>query len=286
MKKTICYFLVTVMAFSMCFGCGDSKTKSKVETTSSIEETTETSLDLEETADGETSSQEQSTTEEVTTTVTPTTTVKETTTKKQETTTTQHSHNYSKTTYNPTCSEQGYSVYVCACGDSYESDYMKAKGHTIVVDKEIAATTTSTGLTEGSHCSVCGMILTAQQTIPMIELTPAEKTSVTIVGVGNTYNYYSVGQIRSSTYVHSADYKITTYGEMVVIDVTVIIELVYPENISRLCGVGFELYDSDGVCVDTDSNCVTAESGTKYSKSISFKMVEPGEYTVKLCDYD
>ncbi len=38
--------------------------------------------------------------------------------------------------------------------------------HTPVTDAAIAATCTESGKTEGSHCSTCGEILTAQQTIP------------------------------------------------------------------------------------------------------------------------
>jgi predicted nucleic acid-binding Zn ribbon protein len=40
-----------------------------------------------------------------------------------------------------------------------------ATGHTIVTDVAVAATCTETGLTEGSHCSVCGETLAAQETI-------------------------------------------------------------------------------------------------------------------------
>ena len=35
--------------------------------------------------------------------------------------------------------------------------------HTVVVDAAVAPTCTTSGLTEGSHCSACGMILTAQE---------------------------------------------------------------------------------------------------------------------------
>lgn len=40
--------------------------------------------------------------------------------------------------------------------------------HTIVVDEAVAPTTTSTGLTEGSHCGVCGKIIVPQLLIPII----------------------------------------------------------------------------------------------------------------------
>ena len=38
--------------------------------------------------------------------------------------------------------------------------------HTVVVDEAVEPTCTETGLTEGSHCSVCGTVLVAQQVIP------------------------------------------------------------------------------------------------------------------------
>ena len=38
-------------------------------------------------------------------------------------------------------------------------------GHTVVTDEAVAATCTSSGLTEGSHCSVCDTVLVPQETI-------------------------------------------------------------------------------------------------------------------------
>ena len=38
--------------------------------------------------------------------------------------------------------------------------------HTVVTDPAVEATCTKTGLTEGKHCSVCGTVLTAQETVP------------------------------------------------------------------------------------------------------------------------
>ena len=73
-------------------------------------------------------------------------------------------HNYSSVVTAPTCEAQGYTTYTCAnCGDSYKGDYTNATGHTEVVDAAVAATCTTTGLTEGKHCSVCNTVLVAQQ---------------------------------------------------------------------------------------------------------------------------
>ena len=53
--------------------------------------------------------------------------------------------------------------------------------HKIVVDSAVAATCTNYGLTEGSHCSVCGMVLVTQNETPM-----AEHTSVVDAAVAAT----------------------------------------------------------------------------------------------------
>ena len=41
-----------------------------------------------------------------------------------------------------------------------------AKGHTIVADPAVAPTCEKTGKTLGSHCSVCGEVIVAQETVP------------------------------------------------------------------------------------------------------------------------
>ena len=76
-------------------------------------------------------------------------------------------HNYNKVVTEPTCTEKGYTTYTCSvCGDSYVADYVDALGHTVVVDPAVAPDCTHTGLTEGSHCSVCNTVLKAQETVP------------------------------------------------------------------------------------------------------------------------
>ncbi len=76
-----------------------------------------------------------------------------------------HIHDYIPSITHPSCTDGGYTVYTCRCGDSYTDDYVSAIGHTEVVDKAIESTCTATGLTEGKHCSVCNEILVAQEVI-------------------------------------------------------------------------------------------------------------------------
>jgi predicted nucleic acid-binding Zn ribbon protein len=50
--------------------------------------------------------------------------------------------------------------------------------HVPVTDPAVPATCTKTGLTAGSHCSVCGKIIKAQKTVPMIAHTPVTDPAV------------------------------------------------------------------------------------------------------------
>ena len=49
-----------------------------------------------------------------------------------------------------------------------------ATDHTPVKDPAIAATCTATGLSEGSHCEVCGKVLERQTVIPQTAHTPGD----------------------------------------------------------------------------------------------------------------
>ena len=61
---------------------------------------------------------------------------------------------------NPTCTEKGQKGKICKkCGKITEKTDIAATGHTPVTDPAVAPTETTDGLTEGSHCSVCGAVL-------------------------------------------------------------------------------------------------------------------------------
>lgn len=81
-----------------------------------------------------------------------------------------------------TCTEKGnQAYYYCtSCGKYYsdekglnniklEDTVIPAKGHVSVVDAAVAATSESTGLTEGSHCGECGAVLVKQEVVPPLE---------------------------------------------------------------------------------------------------------------------
>lgn len=73
---------------------------------------------------------------------------------------------------NPTCTEKGQKGKICKkCGKITEKTDIPAAGHAPVTDPAVAPTETTDGLTEGSHCGVCGVVLQAQEVIPMLDPT-------------------------------------------------------------------------------------------------------------------
>lgn len=94
-------------------------------------------------------------------------------------------HNLIKTNAkSKTCTEDGNREYwTCSiCKKIYSdanalseitlnSTVLKAEGHTVVIDAAVEPTYDSTGLTEGSHCSVCKTTLKKQNVIPKLKKT-------------------------------------------------------------------------------------------------------------------
>lgn len=80
----------------------------------------------------------------------------------------------------PTCLTKGNKAYyVCDCGRWYANSSctteitlqdveLPAKGHTEAIDPVKQATCMQTGLTQGSHCSDCGLVIKAQTVTPAL----------------------------------------------------------------------------------------------------------------------
>jgi len=68
-----------------------------------------------------------------------------------------------------TCDTNGSKSHHCKiCGAKTDVTVIPMLGHTEVTDASVAPNCTETGLTEGKHCSVCGEVLVAQQTVPAL----------------------------------------------------------------------------------------------------------------------
>ena len=69
-----------------------------------------------------------------------------------------------------TCKEEGKRTRTCnKCSETEEESIQKSETHTTVIDEAVPATCKDTGLTEGSHCSVCNKVLSEQTTTSILE---------------------------------------------------------------------------------------------------------------------
>lgn len=103
-------------------------------------------------------------------------------------------HKYEVTVTESSCTNPGAITYTCSvCGASYTEYFGKAKGHNVVNDAAVAATFTSDGKTAGSHCSVCGEVITAQK--PVAKLGSAELSGIKAAKKKFTATWKSVTDI-------------------------------------------------------------------------------------------
>jgi len=96
---------------------------------------------------------------------------------------------------NPTCTEKGLKKKTCYRCDNVITEEIKALGHTVVIDEKVDSTCSSTGLTEGSHCSVCNKVLKPQEVIEKKPHTESEwivDKKQTCIEVGSKYKKCTV----------------------------------------------------------------------------------------------
>ena len=109
------------------------------------------------------------------------------TTQNKQVDATGHNWDNGTTTTPPTCQSNGTTTFCCTQCGATETETIAPTGHSEVVDNAVEATCTSTGLTEGKHCSVCNEVLVAQQVIglkPHTEETiPAIEPTCTTTGL-------------------------------------------------------------------------------------------------------
>lgn len=77
-----------------------------------------------------------------------------------------HTWNKGEVTQEATCTQSGVKTLTCVvCGET-QTETVEPIGHIVSTIAAVAPTCSETGLTAGSKCSVCGVILEAQQVLP------------------------------------------------------------------------------------------------------------------------
>ena len=95
----------------------------------------------------------------------------------------QHTFGDWRTVKKATCKREGTQFRTCSkCSKTEAKSIQKSQTHTPVTDAAVAATCKNTGLTEGSHCSVCNKVFVAQTIVPKTE----DHTPVTDAAVAAT----------------------------------------------------------------------------------------------------
>ena len=77
-------------------------------------------------------------------------------------------HSYSTVVTDPTCEEEGYTTYTCACGATYVDNKVAALGHKNELRNVAEATCTKGGYTGDLVCTVCGKTTAYGQELPAL----------------------------------------------------------------------------------------------------------------------
>lgn len=116
-------------------------------------------------------------------------------------TVTTHTHEYAATVIQPTCTEGGYTVHTCACGDSYQDSETDPLGHSYTTTV-VEPTCTQSGYTFHA-CTACGHSYSDSATNPLGH--HYAKT-----GEDSNYVYYACTRCGDSyTEAHVHSYTVT-----------------------------------------------------------------------------
>ena len=141
----------------------------------------------------------------------------------------QHAFGDWNTVKQATCKEEGKQTRTCSkCSETEEKTIQKSETHTPATDAAVNATCKNTGLTEGSHCSVCGKVLLKQNTIPLTDnhnfvqaqdhmSYKCSACALTVIDHGNADGSLTGGNDKVKYYVtgdikNYSDIKIVVYG--------------------------------------------------------------------------
>ena len=150
----------------------------------------------------------------------------------------------------PSCIEQGYDKYLCViCNRTYSTNFVDAVGHTEIVDAKVEASCTTTGLTEGKHCSGCNKIFVEQELIPLMDhnyinkicsvcnaMKPSEGLKYTLLNDG-TYEVSGIGTCTDANIIIPSFYNgvpVTSVGQEAFYYNSKITDVFIPEGITNI----------------------------------------------------
>ena len=215
---------------------------------------------------------------------TPTQPTIPTTTQPQGTEPPAHEHDYETIVTDPTCTEQGVVLYICACGDKY-TEYIDALGHIEsdwIIDVE--ATTTQEG-SKHTECTVCGQPIKTE-TIDKLPSTTSEGLEFTLNDDGQSYSVTGIGTCTDTDIVIPSEYNglpvigigeyafedcksltsielgnsVTSIGEYAFRECTSLVSTTIPESVTNIGDYAFFM------CTSLTS--IDVEENNKYYKSI------------------
>ena len=173
---------------------------------------------------------------------------------------------------NATCTTDGSydevvycSVENCKAQISKTAIILTSTGHTEAIDEPVAPTCTATGLTEGKHCSVCNVILVAQDTVAALGHTEVIDNAITptCTETGLTQGKHC-----------------SVCGEVLVAQQTIdALEHNYVDKICTVCG---DKYYSKGLeyTQNSDGTCYVSGIGTCTDTDIVIPKISPDGWMV------
>ena len=187
-----------------------------------------------------------------------------------------HTHNYTKVVTAATCTEDGYTTYTCACGDTYKDDEVKAPGHKWDDGVVTTEPTESAAGVRTYTCATCGE--TKTEVIPMLDHTH-NYTSVVTAPTCTEDGYTTYTCACGDTY---KDDEVAALGHKYTAPVFAWSDDNAACTVSYSCGECAENFTKDAVVtVKDDSTCTVAGTVT-YTAAVE---IEGESYTdVKTAD--
>ncbi len=182
----------------------------------------------------------------------------------------------------PTCTEMGTTLYT-ATTILNENEYsvtttridIPSTGHTSVEDPAVAPTDRETGLTAGTHCSICGVVLEAQEVVPALWSYTEDgftviayngtETDLTIPDGVTTLSDTLFKNNAAVTSIHVPS-GVTTLGTQTFFGATGLTDIWLPDNLD---GIGMQTFYNTTAIIHASSEGTTAKGLSLRNKNFT-----------------